>query len=366
MPKEANLAFLDNLKNVLKISKEAPVLIHSGSGKLFIGSHNDYHSVVVESPSEWQDFKAVISNEVARQVARAVTEDRLNFSIDQDTLKVSSKGIKLNIPTLDSPMTTAKLLTKFSKSGDYFVNGKDFKDAVNLVKHAANDRSIGDVVLRGYHMTARDSHFEVMASNGAVMALTRVSYSGLSDSTPPDDTVYLLNPEFHQVSDLFLGEVDVSPSEGTLSFQSSHELSTVYAVSNLTQGTPAPYSAVLETVEKNPTSVIINTRNLYEAIRRIDFFTDDSKNNRVTMRIQEHEIEVVTHNQHGHSSVRVETSSSKNLPQDGLELTTSWSYLIGFFSSAKGEETEILIKDPTSPIMLKSEFLEEVVVLFYN
>lgn len=366
MSKETNLAFLDNLKSVLKISKEAPVLLHSDSGKMSIGSYNDYHSVVIVSPSEWQDFKAVISNDVARQISRAVTDERLNFIVDGDTIKVSSKGIKLNIPTLDSPMTAPKLMTKFSKSKDYFVNGKDFKDAINLVKHAANDRSIGDVVLRGYHMTAKDSHFEVMASNGAVMAVTRVSYSGLSSSTPADDTVYLLNPEFHQIADLFLDEVDISPSEDTISFQSTHELSTVYAVSNLTQGTPAPYAAVLGTVEKNPVSIMVNTRNLYEAIRRIDFFTDEAKNNRVAISLKEDEIEVVTFNQHGHSSVRVETSSSKNLPTGGITITTNWNYLIGFLSSAKGEEAELLAKDATSPIMLKSEFLEEVVVLFYN
>lgn len=366
MSTENNRDFLENLKSILKISKEAPVVIHSSSGRVSIGSHSDYHSVVISSSSTWQDFTVRLSNEVARQVARAVTEERLAFNLDSGNVKISSKGVKLDLPMVESSSTIGKLLTKFSKTGEYFVIGKEFRDAVALVKHAANDRTIGDIVLRGYHLVARDSHFELMASNGAVMAVTRVSYSGLSGTTPDEDVIYLLNPEFHQVAELFHEEVSVSPSEDTISFSSKSSSTELSVVTKLTQGNPAPYQQVIASVEKNPIYMKVNTKNLYEAVRRIDFFTDENNNNRVSMLLKDGEVEVTTYNQHGHSTVRVEVNSSYGLPNDGITLVTRWNNLVGFFSSATEEETTILVKDETSPILLKSGQLEEVIVLFYN
>lgn len=353
--------FLFNLKELLRISGDAPVLMSVKDKKIYVGAHTYYHSIILESPMDMPDFTTVIEGKSAQQVSRSMTSTR--FSITHDSgIVFSSVGVKLSLPVLESDLSINKLAAKFSKDETHTVLGEALASAVKRIKHAANDTSIGDVVLRGYHMTTTRDSIEFMSSNGAVLAVTKI------EAETESEGVILLNPEFHQVASLFSEEkVSIRQGKDTISFESkTSDERVIRVVSNLTYGEPISYSDVVSSVQQNPISLEINSRNFNNALKAGGFFTDDDHNNRVSLKISQDDIEIHASNAKGHAVATVEPDTSTGVPENGLTVITGYTNLAGFLANSSTATIELRLKDSNSPMYFTDGVVHGVSVLFFK
>jgi DNA polymerase III sliding clamp (beta) subunit (PCNA family) len=353
---------LEGLKTALKITKEAPVIVEARSGKLFIGTHNEYHSVIFECPTIWEDFKAVLSFNIAKEIPRSISGGKVSFEVlENHTLKFVSKGVKLNLALLDnSSLSLSTLVKKYIKETMWEVNGKGFNDALERVRHAANDKSIGDVVLRGYHLKKKGEALEFMASNGATLS---VSSAQLLNKDEAVEGTLLLNPEFSQVANLLFEKTRIGFSEDSISLESSSEDKTLRMVSLLTKGKPFDYDTVLNKVKGNPIRASFDAKTMAEAIKRTDFFTDEANKNKIRFFINNNgTASVHSGNHYGESSIHLETIEH-NLDSD-LELELSGTHFLNYLTSLKSSTITVYIKDDTVPIRIEDGLTTEVIVLF--
>ena len=251
-----------------------------------------------------------------------------------------------------------KLLTKYEDTVTHEVNGDKLNEAINMVKSSANDKSIGDVVLRGYHMHTDNDLIELMASNGSV--LTSVVIPCISDL---EGSTVLPNPEFHQITSLLSGNVTLSQQEDTLSIYASSSERELFAVTNFTSGKPIPYREVMTQVAENDIKFMVNSREFLEALKKISFFLDDRS--RVELRIEDGILIMMSGNTQGDSKVAVSIDEEENIPED-MTIATNYYNLYSFFNSTNSLLTSIQIKDDKSPIYLTDGLMHRVSVLYYN
>lgn len=353
---------LEGLKTALKITKEAPVIVEARSGKLFIGTHNEYHSVIFECPTTWKDFKAVLSFNIAKELPRSISGGKVHFEVlENHTLNFASKGVKLNLALLDnSSLALSTLIKKYVKETMWEVNGNGFNEALERVRHAANDKSLGDVVLRGYHLRKKGGALEFMASNGATLS---VSSAQLLNSDEAVEGTLLLNPEFSQVANLLVGKTRIGFSEDSISLESSSDDKTLRVVSLLTRGKPFDYDSVLNKVKANELSASFDAKTLADAVKRTDFFTDEANKNKIRFVLNNNgTASVHSGNHYGESSIHLEMVEH-NLEED-LELELSGTHFLNYLTSLKSSTVTIYIGDDTVPIRIEDGLTTEVIVLF--
>lgn len=351
---------LSALKNILKVTKDAPILFEASNGKAYVASHSEQTVLCAEFDEVGEDYSFHIKNDTARQIIRSCDDRNFSFSVSGSVATFKSRGVSLKLPTTDDGVFSRKsLMKKYSTSKDIKVDGALLSSVITNVKHAANDKSIGDVVLKGYHMTVDSGRMELMATNGAIL-----SVSSLPVETKLQQT-FLLNQDFHQVSQLLYGETIIGAGSDSLSLTFNDDSNVTYMlVTSLVSGLPVNYSPVVVSAEKNPHTLALETKDFYEALRRIEFFTDENKNNRVTLSLTADEVALSSNNDNGESSVRISPVVSSSFPP--TEISLSLPHLVGFLASVKDDEVEVRLKDETSPILLSSQSTKDVMVLFYN
>lgn len=354
--------FLTNLRDALRVNdKDSEVLIASRGGRLFVcTSYLGHHSIVLESTTTLENLNAVISNETASHLSRSLSEENLSISVANDTLVASSKGVNMKVPLVEnSNLRLESFATKYTKKVDHIVHGID--RAISAIKHSANDSSIGDFVLRGYHLTFGKDHLELMASNGSVMSVTRLAHN----DDGKEETV-LLNPMFGHIAPLLTDNVSVGISDSAISFTQDNGSRIVRIVSSLTSGTPFEYENILKNVRANPIELYISTKTLRECLKKLDFFTDEDNHKRVSLMFEDSSITIGSFNKKGQASVSMDIDSSKGLPTKGLRIVTSHHNLLGFLMSTKAPTFSMALKDSSSPIYLTDGNVEEVIVVFFN
>lgn len=352
---------VEGFKTALKITKESPVVLEVRSGRLFIGTYNEYHSVIYECASDWADFKVVFSQNVAKEIPRAISGGKLTLEVVDDgrAVKLTSVGVKLKLALLDNAVLgLGKLVSKYTKDIFWEIDGKEFHNTLERVRHSANDKSIGDVVLRGYHLTKKGDGLEFMASNGASMSVSTVP---LKNPSKHEGQV-LLNPEFHQVSQLLGEDTTLSFSEDAISVESVQGESIIRSVSLLTKGKAFDYAKVLEAVKGNKKFAKFSTKVLFDALKRTDFFTDENQKYKVSLTITEGSMTISSSNAYGESTVAIEALDSNLDAEEYMEL--SGVSLLNYLSSTKADSVSFYWDDTSSPIRIDDGVSTEVIVLF--
>jgi len=354
---------VEGFKSVLKTSKDAPVLMEARDSRLFIGSYSDYHGILYECKTELKDFKAVFSNSIAKEIPKFVVGDNIKLELvdDNRVVKLSTSSSKVKLSLLeDKALTMAKLLNKYEKVFVWEVDGADFRESLEQVRHSANDKSIGDIVLRGFHLTKTGNRIEFMASNGASMSVSKFPVANLGMEV---DKQLLLNSEFHQISQLLEGKTKISFNDDAISVESHIDDDRVIrAVSLLTKGKAFDYNKVLKLVAENESYVKLEAKQLFETLRRINFFTDDSQKNKVSLNIKPEEVTLYSANHYGESSVKLEVVETNF--DDEITLELSGVNLLSYLSNVKSDSISLFWKDDSSPIRLEDGIRVEVIVLF--
>jgi DNA polymerase III sliding clamp (beta) subunit (PCNA family) len=347
------------LQSALKVSREAPVVVESRSNRLFIGSYNEFHSIVYECPTDWGDHKYVLPFAVAKELPKLISDSLLLEQVEDNRLKVVSNGTKLKLALLDpASLTLAKLVSKYSKEEHWVVDGKDLQNSIERVKHAANDKNIGDEVLKGYHLTKIDEYLEVMASNGSTLSVSALPL--LSPSLKGGRI--LLNKEFNTVAQLLFGRTVLAGSTDSVSITSVEDDVTLRVVSLLTKGQGFDqYRDIVSGVENNPLEFTLPSRLLSESLKRNEFFTDEKSMYRVSLYFSPSFCTISSQNAYGESKTQVPVIDCNTT--DDIEIDVNGLTFQGFLNSSKTDTVTIKLKDDSSPMFLTNGLIKEVSVV---
>lgn len=353
--------FIGGMKKVLLVVKDNPVLLQADNGKLSIASYNDYHSVIFSCPTGWANFKAVFSPEAAKELPQqADGASALEIEVASTNATLVADGIRSKFTTLDpGSLGLNRLLKKFSLDEPWITNGYDLKSAFSRVVHSANDKTIGDAVLRGYHLVRIGGHLELMASNGAVMTLCSIPVDGEGA-----DRVLLLNPEFYTVASLLYdGDVTIGTGDdGALSLYCKDGETELTVISSLTSGKSFDYKTIIEGLQKSNNKVYkVEKDSLRDALKKLKFFMDDSVKSKIRVELTQDNIQLYSNNTKGASTVDVPTLRGD---AESLTIHISGSNLSNYVNSIKTPELELFVSNDTTPLLLGNGESLEVIALF--
>lgn len=355
----------EGLTSVLKVTKEAPVLMEVKSGRLIIASHSDFHSIIFEMPTTMNDFKLVLSEKLARQLPKQIkTKFELEIDEDKNTAVVKSDGVKLELTTLDKgALSLAGLVKHYTKEAQWTINGQDFKAAFGKAMHSANDRSIGDIVLRGYHLHLKDGRAEVMASNGAAMTL--VNFDLVKGD---DEAMLLLNQDFFKATSLLYDEeVSLSYNSHAVTLQSTKDNVTLRIISSLTQGSEFDYQKVIDKVmhpwnQGDSKLCAFAAKDLQEIMKKMTFFLDDTTKYKMKVEIGPDKAVLSSDNVYGRAKNQLKLSESEF--SEVQEVYISGLNLNSYLSSTKSDEIHLIIHDAYTPLLFVDDMGKEIITVF--
>jgi len=357
--------FKEGLKSILRITKEAPILIEVKSGRMMIASHNNFHSVIFEMQTDMEDFKIVIPEKLARQLPQQI-KNRFDLRIDPDEEKavLFSDGVKLDLSILSpEAMSLNRLAKHYEKESVWTLNGLQFKTALDRIMHSANDKTIGDIVLRGYHMSIADGEVEMMASNGAAMSVTKfpVNEGDL-------DYMFLLNQDFFTAAKLLHDdEILVSYNDNAITLQAIGENSTLRIISSLTKGDAFKYHKVMEQVlepkqNNESKTCVLHTKELKETLKKMNFFFDDSSKYRIEMEITPDSVVFSSSNMYG--STKNQVSLISTTVEEPMTIYLSGTNLYSYLNSIKSEQVEMSVLGSKSPVLFIDDLGLEILTVF--
>lgn len=349
----------DSLRIALSINKDTPVVFEVRSGKLFIGTNNLYHSVVVEVPTTWEDMKFVLTSKIAQEMPK-ILQDHVSFELKDESVRMITKGTRNNLALLDpKSLMLTNLVTHFSHEPVWEVDGEEFSEAVRRVQHSANNAALGDVGMKSYYFTPFEDTVELMATTGQVMSVTRCPLTPVGDS---EHETILLNPEFAQIAKVLGGKTTLSYNHNALSITSEYEDGMVVrCVSARTHvKTQIPYRPVLENVEKNRVLFSVDRKFFLEAVKRTNFFSGEAKKNRVDVVVAGGKVTLAADNSYGSSNTVLDVEDEGW----GLSFSLGGDSLARFLANSRGGMITVRAKDDRTPILLTDELSKEIITVY--
>lgn len=351
-----SLGIRDGLINLLKISKGNPFLIEAKNKKLYIGTYTDYHKVIYETGIDSEDFRAIISSEIAKDIIDIASQD---FEVKENSMIFRQKDNTTVINLEKESINLFDLAKGYEKINVSHFNGKEFKDAFNYVRHASNDKSLGDTVLRGFHLTINSNKAEVMASNGFVLSV--VPLQQINDEFQESATL-LLNPDFYNITKLIPDSpIHLGYNESSVSLTCESEDYVIRIITSLTKGNPLPYQRVLSDVSpKNLTKYVLSKNSFLSSAKQARVFSEDKS----TLKFYNTgEVDIFSSGKKGETKVSIEVKeySLKDDDQESIEIKINSDYLLRFLQSVKSELIQVKLNSESSPVLFEDNFGIEMI-----
>jgi DNA polymerase III sliding clamp (beta) subunit (PCNA family) len=345
----------ESLESILKVAKDKPILIQVRENKLYVGTYGDFYKAIYEIPVLQDNFKAVVSVDMAKELPAIISND---FKISEDYIFFRSRsGSTTKITLLKEDISLPMLAKGYEKNAKAEFLGSDMKNAFFYVRHASNDKTIGDVVMKGAHFLVTPSASEVMASNGAMLSLARLHQKNPDFNS---SQLLLLNAEFFNVIKV-LGDdtVTLGFNDNSVSLTYINGLGTIRIISSLLNGkNPLPYSSVIESAKiKNNIKFVLKKNELLEAVRQVKIFSDD----RITISVYNTgEFELFSSGARGEAKRSVSVLSSTNKEDRNLSIDVNAEYLNSYLSSNKADMISVSFSDEVSPILFEVDIGIEI------
>jgi len=344
-------ALREGLITVLKIAKENPILIEKRTDQLYVGTYTEYHKVVYQTTvkNTLENFKAIISAQIAKDLPDMISGD---IEVDEASISFKNSSNKTKIALVQDSMSLTSLARGYEKENNASFNTNELREAFFYTRHASNDKTIGDLVMRGFHFTLNSSACEVMASNGAILSLVK-----LYQTNPDFDKshVLLVNPDFFNVLKLLQGETTfVGFNENSVSLTSSNNNHTLRIISSLINGKNLPYESVVSSA-RSSTKVryVVDKRSFVDAVKQVKVFSDKS----IELKIfKTGEFEVSTEGTLGSANRDVKVVSYENPIDENFLLKVNVEMLFSYLSANKEEFISINVKSDGDPIVFEDNF----------
>jgi len=361
--------FTSAFNTVLKIVKDSPVLIDLRSDRVFIAGFNSLHAVSTEIPlQETNDnvFSFHLTSEVAKEIAKSLS-DNIEFILVDTNVTINSDKVRLKIP-VTSGTSLGSMFSKYVKSKSVTVDGNAIKSIVEFCKHAANDKEIGDIVMRGYHLLLSPEGLSVLTSNGSMLATASVP---ILQTALTDNTTLLLNEDFSSLTVYFEDRViHMGYSSDTLSIEIPTDNYQIRVITSLVSGQPLEYENIISSIDENIHTFKINKVELDAALKSLQLFfrnNSDNFNDRVVdLEVSSEFLTLNANNQYGEANTKIPITDHNN--SDTTVLRLEGINLQKYVKSLSGIDTIIVCyKDTTSAIFLTDEnnYTKEVMVLAY-
>lgn len=344
-------ALREGLVTVLKVAKDNPILIEKRNDQLYVGTYTEYHKIIYQTSikNDKSDFKAVIPASIAKNVPDMILGDVL---IEDSCITFVSDSNKTKISLVEDSINLVNLARGYEKENNAEFNTTELKEAFFYTKHASNDKTIGDLVMRGFHFTLKNSECEVMASNGATLSLVKLFQTNIDFSK---ETVLLVNPEFFNAIKVLEGEfTKVGFNENSVSLTSTTDNYTLRIISSLVNGNSLPYENVVLSAQQNSqVSYVISRRSFLEAVKQVKVFSEKS----VLLKFfNTGEFEVESESSSGSATRSIEVKSYENELDKNFNLKVNVEMLFSYLLSTKQEFISVSIKDNESPILFDDNF----------
>lgn len=349
------------------------MIVEAREQRLFIGTYSPHHSLIMEVPTDWDDFKIVLTGEVSQELLK-VMKETISFtpSDDGQTVTVHTAGTKLNLRTLDKRVLTLGMLAKqFVHNKTWEMSGTDLADAVTRIRHSANNAAISDVVMKSYHIShlPKDGGvgvLELMTTTGSSMSLTTLPV-GSTDEFGVEKITVIISPEFHQIAALVDGgNVTFGLADGVESMSVTCEYpdedTILRAITARTTGTPIPYESVLGPLREEDKFFTIDRKEFLEAVSHANFFSSKSSSRKLDALLADKKLVLSANNAHGSTSTQIKVEDQVR----GLTFSISGDLLRSYLSSSKGGKIEVFGKDNSTPLLFKDGLSEEVISLYFR
>lgn len=340
---------------ISKLQKDSPVLIEVRSDKLFVGTYTANQKVVYETSYKHEPFRAVISTEMSKILPEVASDE---FSVDEHSLTFKNGKDKTVISLLTEGINLSELAKGYEKDELVSVDGEELRNAFEYTRHAANDKSIGDVVFRGFHLNLKPDVIEVVATNGAILSLVKVKQNRIEYE---ESEVLLLNSEFYGIAKSLDSEypVSIAHNENSVSVTQKTGSYTVRFISAKTKGTPLDYSTVMKNAKSiTDITYVVDKQSFLSSLRQVRHFSEGS----VTLSFYNTgEFTLDSSSQSGEVKREVSVKSFLNENDKNISINTQSELLFRYIASVKAEYLSIHLKGESTPLFLEDGFGEEVI-----
>lgn len=347
-------ALREGLQEILKIVKKNPILIEVKDNKLFVGTYTDYHKVIYETNVNHENLKAVISPEIAKDLPNMITGQ---VSINENNLEIKNEKNKTKIALSEETLSLKDLSKNYEKNTQCSFSGKEFKDAFYYARHASNDKSLGDIVLRGFHFYLTEDVAEIMASNGIILSLVKIQQQNEEFNS---SEMLLLNSDFVNLLKLFSDEnINVGYNENSITLSSEHENHIIRVITSRTKGDSLPYRDVVKEAQTNKNiNLLIEKNELLEKIKQIKVFSQE----KFTLTIYNTgEIELSSQGDYGEAKRSLEVLSQNKQLNENLSINLNTNYLYSYLITNKSDTISMNIKNPEAPVFFEDAYGVEII-----
>lgn len=346
------------LSKVLKFAGKNPILVEARKGRLFVGAKNDFNSVVFETSSELnEDFRFelnadVVSNTVSMMIGDFFIGDGfIEFKSGSNKTKIAASSMNNN-----ATLSLMRLASGYEKTKVAVFDGSIFSSVFSYAKHASNDKTIGDVVLRGAHFSLKDDYAEVMTSNGYIMSTAKIRR--LKSQEDANSSIMILNEEFFNTIKLFSDEkVYLGFNDRAVTLESEIEDYKIRVITSLvaTQNNSSyPYERVIETTESSAKHrYSLDKKELLNFVKELKFFCSDNK---IHLNIfNTGEMELFVSGTSGSGVRALSYTDNENPSENNLDIKFNVEYLYNYLANLSSQTLILKVNDDKSPVLFEDD-----------
>lgn len=345
-------ALKEGLLTILKLAKENPILIEKRGQQLYVGTYTEYHKVVYQTTikDNKDNFKAIISAQIAKDLPDMILGD---IQVEENSMSFINGADKTKISLVeDSNINLTYLARGYEKENNASFNTEELRSAFFYTRHASNDKTIGDLVMRGFHFTLNPISCEVMASNGAILSMVKLH------QTNPDfnkSHVLLVNPDFFNALKVLQGETTaVGFNETAVSLTSEHENHTIRIISSLINGKNLPYENVVSSTRSSvAVKYVVDKRSFLDSARQVKVFSDKSAEIKI---FKTGEFELHSQSATGNATRAVKVLSHQNKSDENYVIKLNIDLLFAYLNSCREELISVGIKSSDAPVLFEDNF----------
>ncbi|GIO28596.1 DNA polymerase III subunit beta [Ornithinibacillus bavariensis] len=310
-----------------------------------VGSNNDMVIEKLISTSEKLEIihtgSIVVSAKHLNELIKKLPNDMHVMLEDNLSVKIKSNEIITTLSGFDAG--EYPVLPEIDHSDGFQLTSEELK---NIVKHTvfATSKNETKPVLTGVHFTLQNNSLICVATNSQ-----RLSFIKHSLHTDLNESFILPSITLSEVGKLYNGyssEIDVFIKKSTIVFKSSN----LAVYSKLIDGKYPSTSSLIP--EESKTTLIVNTKDLLNAIYRASIFASESRNNNVKIQLYDDSKIIVSSNSSSIGQIE-ETMKVKHVSGDKeLSITFDGNYMKDALVIIDQEEIMLCFNGSFKPIVL--------------
>jgi DNA polymerase III sliding clamp (beta) subunit (PCNA family) len=363
----------ETLKGVLSIvvsTTKSDVAVKVEADRLSILSNSPSHVVSVSVKGcEHGDIFFCITHDAASTLLKTLSKSGdVKMKLVDEHVELNIRKMKFKIKLLpDDSVDVRSLLSKFKRDPHYTTSAKALQTAFASVRHNINDSIIGDMTLRGVHMSlTEEDSIGIMSTNIRAMAVTSFLARRVSVRPPELPAVVIVNPEFIGLCSAMSGEINLNIQSSIVSLHNESETGTVISVvSTLISGKIQDYNAILSrVVSKAVSKLTLDKSEFVECLKVNGFFADTENKLRATVTFSGDEVHISTANSKGEATTQLTGQKGLNNVVEDLTISLPSDTITKAAGSITSENVTLFYGGVNDPIILQDTNTAHVLVVY--